>query len=89
MGERTLYDTVVVTEPSFDGIMRALANRYIKPCTCPSFSDNKQRIYKLKQLIKDTKAEGVIYHVLRGCLVYDFEYNIIENELEKEGIPVI
>jgi len=89
MGERTLYDPVVVTESSFDGIMRALANRYIKPCTCPSFSDNRQRIYKLKQLIKDTKAEGVIYHVLRGCLVYDFEYAIIENELEKEGIPVI
>ncbi len=89
MGERSLYDPVVITEPSFDGIMRALANRYIKPCTCPSFSDNSQRIYKLKQLIKDTKAEGVIYHVLRGCLVYDFEYSIIENELEKDGIPVI
>lgn len=41
MGERTLYDTVVVTEPNFDGIMRVLANIYIKPCTCPSFFDNR------------------------------------------------
>ena len=33
--------------------------------------------------------QGVIYHVLRGCLVYDYEYKVLEEELGKLGVPVI
>ena len=40
-------------------------------------------------MIEDYHVEGVIYHVLRGCLVYDFEYRQIEEELGRLGIPVI
>jgi benzoyl-CoA reductase/2-hydroxyglutaryl-CoA dehydratase subunit BcrC/BadD/HgdB len=89
MGERGLYDPPVITDDSFDGMMRALANKALRPCPCPTFADNSQRIYRLKQLIKDNQIQGVIYHVLRGCLVYDFEYKRIEEELGKLGIPVI
>jgi benzoyl-CoA reductase/2-hydroxyglutaryl-CoA dehydratase subunit BcrC/BadD/HgdB len=89
MGERGLYDPPVITDDSFDGMLRALANRSLRPCPCPTFADNSQRIYRLKQLIKDNDIQGVIYHVLRGCLVYDFEYKRIEEELGQLGIPVI
>lgn len=89
MGDRFLYDPLAVSDASFDGIMRALANRAIRPCTCPTFGDSSTRIYRLKQMIKDNAVEGVVYHVLRGCLVYDFEYQLIERELTELGIPVI
>ena len=89
MGERGMWDPAVITDNSFDGMIRALANRALRPCPCPTFADNSQRIYRLKQLIKENKIQGVIYHVLRGCLVYDFEYRRIEEELGKLGIPVI
>jgi len=89
MGERALYDPLTVTDRSFDGMMRALAGRYTRPCTCPTFTDNRQRIFRIKQMIKDHQIQGVIYHVLRGCLVYDYEYPVLEEELEKEGIPII
>ena len=89
MGERSLYDPTVVVDQSFDGLMRSLANRYTRPCTCPTFVDNSQRIYRIKQMIKDHQVQGVVYHVLRGCLVYDFEYQTLEDELGKLGIPVI
>lgn len=89
MGERGLYDPVVVEDKSFRGMMRALAGRYIRPCTCPSFIDNSQRVYRIKQMIKDHKVQGVIYHVLRGCLVYDYEYQVFEEELGKLDVPVI
>lgn len=89
MGERGIWAPPVITDNSFDGMMRALANRSLRPCPCPTFSDNSQRIYRLKQLIKDNQIQGVIYHVLRGCLVYDFEYKRIEDELGKLDIPVI
>ncbi len=89
MGERGMWDPAVITDNSFDGMMRALANRSLRPCPCPTFADNSQRIYRLKQLIKENRIQGVIYHVLRGCLVYDFEYKRIEEELGKLDIPVI
>lgn len=87
MGERFLYDPLAVCDETFDGYMRAMATRSILPCTCPSFSDSSTRLYRLKQMVKDYKVEGVVYHVLRGCLVYDFEYQLIEEEMV--GIPVI
>lgn len=88
-GERGIYDPTVVTDESFDGMLRALANRYTRPCTCPVFVDNSQRICRIKQMIKEHKAEGVVYHVLRGCLVYDYEYQMMEEELGRMDIPII
>lgn len=89
MGERTMYDPLAVSDQSFDGIMRAMANRSVRPCTCPTFLDSSTRIHRLKQMILDHEVEGVVYHVLRGCLVYDFEYQLIEEEMGKLGIPII
>ena len=89
MGERSMYDPVVVVDNSFNGMMRALARRDVLPCSCPTFVDNKQRIYKIKQMIKENQVEGVVYHVLRGCLVYDYEYSILEEALSEMGIPII
>ncbi len=89
MGERGMWDPAVITDDSFDGMIRALANRALRPCPCPSFADNARRIYRLKQLIQENRIQGVIYHVLRGCLVYDYEYKRIEEELGSLGIPVI
>ncbi len=86
MGERGLYDPLAIVDETIDGIMRAFANRSTRPCTCPSFIDNDRRIYRLKQMIKEYKVEGIIYHVLRGCLVYDYEVNALEKAL---GIPVL
>ncbi|MCD7761858.1 MAG: 2-hydroxyacyl-CoA dehydratase family protein [Lachnospiraceae bacterium] len=89
MGERFLYDPVVPTDMSFDGLLRALANRYIRACTCPVFSENRQRIDRVLHMVHRHKIQGVVYHVLRGCLVYDYEFPLLEKALEKEDIPVI
>ena len=89
MGERGLYDPPAIVDRSVDGVMRALANRATRPCTCPSFTDNKRRLYRIRQLIENYRIQGVVYHVLRGCLVYDYEYLTLEEELGKLGVPVI
>ena len=89
MGERGMSDPVVPVDASFDGLMRSLAIRSLRPCPCPTFADNSQRIYRLRQMVRDYHVEGVIYHVLRGCLVYDYEFRLVEEELESMGIPVI
>ena len=89
MGERGMSDPAVVVDKSFDGMVRALANQAVRPCSCPTFVNNKERIFRIRQMIEDYRIQGVIYHVLRGCLVYDFEYKLIEEELGRMGIPVI
>jgi benzoyl-CoA reductase/2-hydroxyglutaryl-CoA dehydratase subunit BcrC/BadD/HgdB len=88
-GERALYDPVAVTEKSLDGMMRGLAARQLLPCTCPTFINNEQRIFKLKQMVADFQVQGVIYHVLRGCLLYDFEYRLIEEVMLEMDLPII
>jgi len=84
-----MSDPAVVVDESFDGMIRALANQAVRPCSCPTFAENTERIYRIRQMIDDYRIQGVIYHVLRGCLVYDFEYRHIEEELGRMGIPVI
>ena len=84
-----MYDPVSVVDAGFDGMIRAIADRYVKPCTCPVFADNTQRIFRIRQMVKEYQVQGVVYHVLRGCLVYDYEYPVLEEELDKLGIPVI
>ena len=89
MGERGASDPPAIVDQSTDGIMRALANKSTRPCTCPTFVDNKRRLYRIMQMLEDYRVQGVIYHVLRGCLVYDYEYQVMEEELGKLGIPII
>ncbi len=89
MGDRGLSDPVAVCEESLEGYYRALANRYVAPCSCPVFSDNTQRIQRIMQMMDDYKVDGIIYHVLRGCLVYDYEYQKLEQIFSEKGIPII
>ena len=89
LGERGLWDPAVPVDPSFDGLLRSLANRALRPCPCPTFADNSQRIYRIRQLVKENQIQGVLYHVLRGCLVYDFEYKKLEEEMGRLGVPII
>ncbi len=88
-GERALSDPVSVSEPTLDGMMQALANRYLRPCSCPTFINSQKRIYRITRILNENKADGIIYHVLRGCLVYDYEYALIEETANKLQIPVI
>lgn len=89
LGDRGTSDLVAVCDDSLNGYYRALANRYLRTCSCPIFPDNETRIHKLEKMVKENHIDGIIYHVLRGCLVYDYEYEQIEKYFSAKGIPVI
>jgi benzoyl-CoA reductase/2-hydroxyglutaryl-CoA dehydratase subunit BcrC/BadD/HgdB len=86
---RTLYDPVVVEEWTLNGMLTALAERYMMPCTCPCFSPNQEREEVMLNRIKESKAEGVIYHVLRGCHLNSLDATKAEMVLRKNSIPMI
>ncbi len=86
---RLMYDPVVPCDYSVDGMIRALTARYISACTCPVFDEMEDRLLSLKTRMDLSGAEGIIYHVLRGCVPYDFELEAVEEFAQKENIPIL
>lgn len=86
---RLLYDPVVPMDFSTTNMVRALAARYIAACTCPVFDNIEDRLASLKTRLDESGAEGIIYHVLRGCVPYDFELAAVEKWAEEENIPLL
>jgi benzoyl-CoA reductase/2-hydroxyglutaryl-CoA dehydratase subunit BcrC/BadD/HgdB len=89
MGSRYLYDPVGFTEKSMRNMMAGIAARYLMPCVCPSFAPNEDRLYRLLQMVDEFKISGIIYHVLKGCVIYDFELIRVEKIMKEKNIPVL
>ncbi len=90
-GERLLYDPVGVDEWTKDDMYRAMSERYLMASTCPCFTSkdgNEDRINWLLNKVKEWKVNGVIYYVVRGCMLYAMEYTRVKRVLDKLSIPV-
>ena len=88
-GSRTMHDAVVVEEWTLDGMLTALADRYLMPCTCPSFTPNLEREQNLLRRLRDFGAEGVVFHVLRGCHLNSLDATKADRMLRREHIPML
>jgi len=90
-GERILNDPVGVDEWSMDDMLSAIGDRYLMASTCPCFTSkdgNEDRINWLINKVKEWNVQGVIYYVVRGCMLYAMEYTRIKKALDKINIPV-
>jgi benzoyl-CoA reductase/2-hydroxyglutaryl-CoA dehydratase subunit BcrC/BadD/HgdB len=89
--ERILNDPVGVDEWSMHDMINAIGERYLMASTCPCYSSidgNEERINWLITKIKDYKIDGVIYYVVRGCILYAMEYSRVKKVLDGINIPV-
>jgi benzoyl-CoA reductase/2-hydroxyglutaryl-CoA dehydratase subunit BcrC/BadD/HgdB len=89
--DRLLYDPVGVDEWTMDDMLNAISERYLMASTCPCFTSadgNEDRINWLKNKIKEFNVNGVIYYVVRGCMLYAMEYARIKKALDKMNIPL-
>lgn len=86
---RLLYDAVAYDEENLNDMIPAIADRYLKPCTCPCLTPNDDRKRKIVEMAKDFKVDGVIYQALSGCMVYEMEQNQIAKVLDEENIPML
>lgn len=80
---------VNIREASIKGIADAYINRV--PHAALPFLDMEtdKRLKNLKQLIKDHKAQGVLYHTLRYCDAFSFKAGETKNVLKNEGVPML
>jgi benzoyl-CoA reductase/2-hydroxyglutaryl-CoA dehydratase subunit BcrC/BadD/HgdB len=88
-GDRVLGDPVVTDEGTLRDMVRAVAERYFFPCTCPCFSPNDERESRMLNVVRENGVEGVIYHALRGCHLGLLESTRLELALRREGIPML
>jgi len=87
--ERLLHDAAVYDEKNLNDMVPALADRYLKPCTCPCLAPNTDRSKKIFELIRSNRVEGVVYQAFSGCLPYEMEQRAIGDMLNREGIPML
>ena len=88
-GGEYFYNPVELDEWSMSAMIQAIADKHLLPIFCPIFIHSDERVDRLLELIKNYKADGVVYHVLRLCQLFDFEFIKISKVLEKEKIPLI
>jgi len=86
---RMFNDMVSVDEWFVNDMLDSVADRYLKGCTCPIFTKNEDRKRRIVDLVKEYKADGVVYQAFAGCQVYEMEQRSVLEAMEKEGIPVI
>ncbi|SCZ49105.1 double-cubane-cluster-containing anaerobic reductase [Thiohalomonas denitrificans] len=84
---RMLYDAVNVDEWQLYDMVDALADRALKPCTCPIFVSDEDRKRRLLELARTFAVDGVVYQAFSGCQVFEMEQRGISRFLADEGIP--
>jgi benzoyl-CoA reductase/2-hydroxyglutaryl-CoA dehydratase subunit BcrC/BadD/HgdB len=88
-GDRYLYDPVGSTEKNLSDQMSAIGARYLSPCVCPAFAPNSDRLTFLECMADDHRVDGVLYQVLKGCIIYDFELFRVEKSMREKNIPLL
>ena len=86
---RILADTVVLEENGLYDLVPAIADRYLKPCTCPTFTPNEDRKRKLRDQAAVHKVDGVVYLTVAGCMPYDMEQRGVGAFLNDLGVPML
>jgi benzoyl-CoA reductase/2-hydroxyglutaryl-CoA dehydratase subunit BcrC/BadD/HgdB len=89
--ERIAYDPGGVDEWSMDDMFNAIGERYLMASTCPCFSSdegNKDRLNWLTNKVKEWKVQGVVYCVVRGCMLYAMEYTRVKKVIDSLNIPM-
>src|SRR3990170_531957 len=89
--DRLLNDPVGIDEWSIDDMLHGISERYLMASTCPCFTSsdgNEDRINWLLNKVKEWKVNGVIYYVVRGCMLYAMEYTRVKKVLDRLNVPV-
>jgi benzoyl-CoA reductase/2-hydroxyglutaryl-CoA dehydratase subunit BcrC/BadD/HgdB len=86
---RQFWDITPIDETNRENLLASIANRYYQSCICPNFTPNVDRTSRIVQKMAASNSQGVIYHVLKGCHLYDFERFKAESFFRGNKIPFL
>lgn len=69
--------------------IEALAHYYFEHDSSSAFVWNQELMEAIRHYTTETKPDGIIWHVLKGQIEYDFELNRCEKYFEEMDLPVI
>jgi len=85
MGSRYFFGSVDVSDHPLD----ALADRYLNKIACPRKMLPDDRLALALNMIKENDVKGVIIHNMRACDPHLYEYPLLKEKIESEGMPVL
>lgn len=69
--------------------MEAAAHYYFEHNSSSAFVWNDELMKAIRHYVEERKPDGIIWHVLKGQIEYDFELNRCEKYFEEMELPVI
>ena len=87
---QAFYQHLAPRDWSLREMLKALAEKKLLPCMCPCFGSFQDRVLRLRELLRVSKADGIIFHELRTCTLFAAESEFLRRELEDgESIPLL
>ncbi|MFH1060745.1 MAG: double-cubane-cluster-containing anaerobic reductase [Pseudomonadota bacterium] len=87
-GSRYFENLVDESARDLDGMIQALAARYLKT-NCACFTPNPGRMADIERLARDSQADGVIDYALQFCGLYSTEAHIVGQAMRDAGLPLL
>ena len=87
--DRLLHDAPAFAEAHLEDMVPALADRALRPNTCPFYAKNTERIRRLIELAQRTGVDGVVYQTFTGCQIFELEQRAVERALSEKEIPML
>jgi len=84
-----LFDPVEIDEETEDGLLRALALKYIGGSLCPCFPNLGKLADRIQDAVSEYRLDGVVYYVLRLCQVYDLQTITLRQILKDGKVPLL
>ena len=66
-----------------------LSHYYFEHDSSSAFVWNHELMAAIRHYVEETRPDGIIWHVLKGQIEYDFELNRCEKFFEEQDLPVI
>lgn len=88
-GTQRLYQPVELREVALPAMIEAVAEKCLLPTTCPCFADGADRLNRVLEMVSEFRVDGVVYHSLRLCALFDIESLAMQRELKRHGIPIL
>lgn len=86
---RLLHDAPAYDESRLYDMLPALADRSLKPCTCPCLTPNHDRQRAIARYAADGRVDGIVSLTLSGCMPYEMEQRSVSATGRESGLPVL
>ena len=79
---QAFYQHLASCDWSLPEMIKALAEKSLLPCMCPCFGSFDDRMVRIRELMRASRADGIIFHELRACALFAAEGEFLRRELE-------